>query len=455
MKKVGMTAIQKTIKVGPSAKGLRRSLSVLLLLFISGLSPHSFATAGEKAALEKVNPQEELHLLVQQFLASADPDQSDSLMKEIKNYKGATVQGLEKAVETGLYPPQPLVGPLHLSIQVDGEPKAYALYVPEKYNPASSYPLIICLHGAGFNGDTYLERWQARLGEKALLACPTMENGAWWTPEAETLILGVIDSIQSKYHIDPNRIFLTGMSNGGIGSYLIGMFHADRFAAISPMAAGIPEEIFPFLKNLTSTGIYIIHGSKDEVMPVSLSRKASDYLKGEGIRYTYREHDLQHPMAGGHFFPKEELPALVAWFEQQHRNPYPVRVISVRDQVHLAPFYWTEINETAGEVANVQDSMFDKKEVERVKKGAFSTLIAEVRRNRIEVKTERVKKYTLYFNHRLIDFSKPVVIMTNGQKSFEGKLSESPEALLKEAKRRKDPGAFYSASVTVDVPPPK
>ena len=265
----------------------------------------------------------------------------------------------------------------------------------------------------------------------------------------------VIDSVQSKYHIDPNRIFLTGMSNGGIGAYLIGMFHADRFAAIAPMAGGIPDEIFPFLKNLSATGIYIIHGSKDQVMPVSLSRKAADYLKAEGIRYTYREHDLEHPMAGGHFFPKEELPALVEWFEQQHRNPSPLRVLSVRDQVHLTPVYWTEINETAGEVANVQDSMFDTKEVERVKKGAFASLTAELRQNAVEVKSERVKKYTLYFNRRLIDFSKPIVITTNGQKSFEGKLSEQPERLLKEAKKRKDTGILYSASVTIEVPEAK
>lgn len=434
-----------------------QKIMVLLMLFLSTscATPHPSASAGGKADREK-DSQGELYLLVQQYLLSADPNQSESLLKEIKNDKGATVRALEKEIETGgLYPPQPPVGPLHRTVQVDGKPEAYALYVPEKYNPATAYPLILCLHGAGFSGDTYLERWQSRLGDKMLLACPTMENGAWWTPEAETLILGVIDSVQSKYHIDPNRIFLTGMSNGGIGSYLIGMFHADRFAAISPMAGGIPEEIFPFLKNLASTGIYIIHGSKDGVMPVTLSRRVSDYLKTEGIRYTYKEHTLEHPMAGGHFFPKEELPALVTWFEEQRRNPYPLRVTSVRDQVHLEPFYWTEINETAGEVANVQDSMFDKKEIERVKRGAFSSLVAEVRQNQVEVKTERVKKYTLYFNPRLIDFSKPVVVFTNGQKSFEGKLQENAETLLKEAKRRKDAGAFYSASVTVDVPPHK
>lgn len=404
----------------------------------------------------KINPQSDLNLLVQQFLASPDPEQSDRLLQEIEQQKEVSVKRLEELIEKGtLYPPKPFVGPLHRSIEVNGEEEEYAMYVPEKYRPEEAYPLIICLHGAGFNGDTYIERWQTRLGEKSLLACPSIENGAWWSARAEALVLSVIQSIQSKYHIDPNRIFLTGMSNGGIGTYLIGIFHPDRFAAISPMAGGIPDEIFPFLKNLSSTGIYIIHGEKDQVMPVTLSRKAVDYLKGEGIRFTYKEHTQEHPMAGGHFFPKEELPDLVTWFDSQKRNPYPSKVVSVRDKGHLAPVYWTEIKETVGDVPSIQNSILSKEETEKVKKGVFPTLSAEIKGNRVEVKAEHVKRYVLYFNRRLIDFSKPVTIVTNGQKSFEGPLSEGAEFLLKEAKRRNDISALYTAAVTIDVAPSK
>ncbi|WDT71478.1 MAG: hypothetical protein MPW17_01030 [Candidatus Manganitrophus sp.] len=277
------------------------------------------------------------------------------------------------------------------------------------------------------------------------------DGGSLVDPGGEALVTAVIDDVRSKYHIDPNRVYLTGMSNGGIGTYLIGMFHADRFAAISPMAAGIPDEIFPFLRNFSSTGIYIVHGAQDEVMPVILSRKISEYLKEQEIPYTYREHDRLHPMAGGHFFPKEELPELVAWFDGQHREPYPARVVSIRDSEHLQPFYWTEINQAEGEVASVFGSIFDAEEADRVKQGAFPSLTAEVKENRVDVQTERVEKYTLFFNRALIDFSKPVVVYTNGQKSFEGRLSEGIAPLLKEAKRREDRGALYSASVTINL----
>lgn len=393
----------------------------------------------------------ELNLLVQQYLASADPKQSETLLNEIQGQKGVTVEKVEQAIQAGLYPQQPKVGALHLDLEIEGEPADYALYVPETYDPAAAYPLIVCLHGAGFTGDSYLERWQPRLGEKSILACPTMMNGAWWTPGGEALVMAVIHDVQSKYRIDPNRIYLTGMSNGGIGTYLIGIFHADRFAAIAPMASGIPDEIFPFLLNFSSTGIYIIHGAKDEVMPVILSRKISEYLKEHQVPYIYREHERLHPMAGGHFFPKEELPELVAWFEKQRRQPYPTRVVAVRDSEHLDPLYWTEINQTRGEVASVFGSIFNQEEAERVKGGDFPSLTAEIKENRIDVKSERVEKYTLFFNRWLVDFSKPVVVYTNGQKSFEGKLSEGIAPLLKETKRRDDPGALYTAAVTIDV----
>lgn len=395
--------------------------------------------------------QGDLTLLVQQYLASADPKQSETLLGEIQGRRGVTVEQVEQAIQTGLYPPQHRVGALHLELKIDGEPADYALYVPETYDPDTAYPLIVCLHGAGFTGDSYLERWQARLEEKTILACPTMMGGAWWTPGGEMLVTAMIDDVRSKYHIDPDRVYLTGMSNGGIGAYLIGMFHADRFAAISPMAAGIPDEIFPFLRNFSSTGIYIVHGAQDEVMPVILSRKISEYLKEQEIPYTYREHDRLHPMAGGHFFPREELPELVAWFEGRRRDPYPNRVVSVRDSEHLRPFYWTEINRAEGEVASVFGSIFDAEEADRVKQGAFPSLTAEVKDNRVDVQTERVEKYTLFFNRRLVDFSKPVAVYTNGQKSFEGRLSEGVVPLLKEAKRREDRGALYPASLTIDL----
>ncbi|MFQ5543661.1 MAG: alpha/beta hydrolase-fold protein [Nitrospiria bacterium] len=426
------------------------SVSFFLSMWLFSL-PNAFSMS-LLVNTEKTLEENTLNLLVQQFLISTDKDQSASFLAEILKHKEASIENLEILIKTGrLYPPEPFVGSLHRDINIDGNALSYALYVPKSYNPSISYPLIVCLHGAGFVGDTYLERWEKRLEEGAILVCPTIGGGAWWSPLGEALVLETIAEVESKYHVDPNRIILTGMSNGGIGAYLVGIFHADRFAAISPMASGIPDEIFAFLKNFSMTGIYIIHGEKDQVMPVSLSRKVSKYLKKERISHVYREHDREHRMAGGHFFPREELPALIKWLKVQRKMVDPAHIISVRDKSHASPFFWTEINKTMGEIADVQKSLFDQDEIDLVKAGAFAILTAEVNENHISVMSERVKRYTLFLNNRLIDFSQPLIISTNGKKSFEGRLSESRTFLLEESKRRQDRSAFYSASVTIDL----
>lgn len=403
-------------------------------------------------AESRFNMAEDLNRIVQQYLLSKDDVQSAVFLDAVLVYPGLTISRLEDAIKGGKrYPKKPHTGSLHKSIEVAGYEMSYAMHVPKNYDAKKSYPLIICLHGAGFVGDSYIDRWQSRLEKDAILVCPTISGGAWWSTQGERLVLDVLDAVISEYHVDLEKVFLTGMSNGGIGVYLVGMFHADRFAAISPMAGGIPSEIFPFLKNFASTGIYIIHGTHDQVMPVRLSRDLSAYLKDSGIPHIYREHGKEHPQAGGHFFPREELPALITWFERQHRIAAPARVESVRDINHLMPFYWTEINQTAGKVADVQESLFNNDEVALVKSGAFARLTAEIEGNTVTVTSTRVGQFTLFFNNRLIDFSKPVRVVVNGKQHFEGRLSENSAFLLSEAKRRGDGVSFYTASLKFDV----
>ena len=140
----------------------------------------------------------------------------------------------------------------------------------------------------------YLERWQSRLGDDYILACPTYASGAWFTKGAEDLVLATIQQVGRRYHVDPDRIFLTGMSNGGIGTWLIGMHHAPLFAGLAPMASGLDEVLMPFLANLRNTPVYIIHGAKDQVMPVELSRSISRELTSLGYPHIYREHQREH-----------------------------------------------------------------------------------------------------------------------------------------------------------------
>lgn len=399
------------------------------------------------------SPSTDLASQIWQYLTTQESEQANSILTSIVRRPEATIQVvqdiLRKGQPHGLQP----VGILpDEQVVVRDRPYRLSLSIPQSYEPTQDYALVVCLHGAGFTGEAYLDRWKSRLGERYILACPTYPAGAWFTRRAEDLVLATVQLVQQRYRIDPNRIFLSGMSNGGIGAWLIGMHHAPLFAGLAPMASGIDDVLFPFLENLRTTPVYIIHGSQDQVMPVELSRKLAGELKNLDYPFIYREHDRTHAMAGGHFFPREELPDLVKWFDNQRRMPVPKTLTVVRDASHLLPFGWVRIDAT-DQIASFSEDLIDKRD-DSIRKRTYARLTAQVTGpNRIDVRTDRVRQYTLYLNDDLVDLSKPVVITIDGQPSFEGLLTPHVETLLRQARLRHDPAQLFPAQVTLTVPP--
>jgi len=386
------------------------------------------------------------------YLDTADSEEADRLLKAIEAHPDASVERVARIIQTErTYESQPIGTLPSESLLVQGRTYPLALSVPLTYQPSKGYGLVVCLHGAGFTGEAYLERWQTRLGEEYILACPTYAAGAWFTRRAEDLVLATVHHVTKRYHVDPDRIFLTGMSNGGIGAWLAGMHHAPLFAGIAPMASGLDDVLMPFLANLRHTPVYIIHGVKDQVMPVELSRSISRELTKLGYPYVYREHQREHPMAGGHYFPREELSDLVAWLNRQRREPWPTTLTLVREASHFQPFSWLRI-EATDPIAAFSDDLINKRD-ERIRRREYARIDATITRpNRIEVKTERVQRYSLFLNEQLIDVSKPLTVVTNGEVSFQDTVTPSLELLLRQARLRQDPRQLFSMHVIITVP---
>jgi dienelactone hydrolase len=420
-------------------------VSLLLGFLILSSAPPNHAADSES------REKRALPALVQDFLAADGEEQASRILTEILRDPRADLATVETMIKAGRsYGSEPVGVQPEVPVQVKGRTYQYALYVPLSYQPIRDYALVICLHGAGFTGETYLERWQTRLGEQYILVCPTYGRGDWWTRQAEELVLATIQSVQARYRIDPHRIFLTGMSNGGIGAYLIGVHHAPLFAGLAPMASGLDDVLMPFLENLRSTPIYMIHGAKDQVMPVELSRAIARELTRLGYPFVYREHERIHPMAGGHFFPREELPALVDWFGSRRRDPFPRHVTVVRDATHLAPFGWVRID-TTDRIAAFSEDLTDSRD-EAIVNRRYARLEAEVvAPNRIEVRTRLVRSYSLYLNQALVDLAKPVTVVTDGRISYEGTVTPSVETLLRDARMRQDRKRLFPVMLSVTV----
>lgn len=418
-------------------------LSVVLTIGVGS----SFAEVSEPSA-------DTLASLVYRFLDTDNSDEAERVLQRMLSDKSVSIETISQIIQSErTYQNQPVGSLPNEQIVIRGRMYPLSTFIPTTYQASKPYPLVVCLHGYGFTGEEYLERWRPRLGEDYLLVCPTYPSGAWFTRQAEELVLETIRQARRRYHIDPNRIFLTGMSNGGIGAWLIGMHHAPLFAGLAPMASGLDHVLMPFLANLRNTPVYIIHGTKDQVMPVDLSRSISRELDRLGYSHVYREHEREHPMAGGHYFPKEELPDLVAWFNSRRREPLPTRLTLVRDASHFQPYNWLRIDST-DPIAAFSEDLVDKRD-ERIKRRVYATIDASiVGRTRIEVTAEHVQRYSLFLNDQLIDVSKPLTVTTNGRLSFEGMVSPSVDTLLRQARLRQDPERLFPVHLTIVIEKP-
>ena len=205
-----------------------------------------------------------------------------------------------------------------------GTHAGYALYVPEQYAtdgqdsepaiPGRRWPLIVALHGAGGSGADYLLTWLRPAKRRGSAVLAPNAHGPTWSierPERDMVSIGaMIAEVHERYAIDPDRILLTGLSDGGTFTYALGAHRAHTFAALAPVAAVLP----PWLdvQRARQLPVLIVHGGRDFIFPVAAARQASATLREAGfVGVTYRELP-----DWGHAFPYAiNADVVLPWFE--------------------------------------------------------------------------------------------------------------------------------------------
>lgn len=349
----------------------------------------------------------------------------------------------------------------NLNINRNGKTYPYSLYVPTTPIPDKGWPLIIILHGMGGRGETTILNWVSRLKDRFVIACPSYPMGAWWSSNAEHLVLELIHKLQKTHLIDRNRIFLSGLSNGAIGAFLIGMNYPDRFAGLAPIAGGITERLMHFLVNLRNTPIYIVHGKRDPIFPVTYLRRVHRILSDMKYPAVYREHSETISAHGGHFMPNSELSPLLTWLEDQKRNTLPKTIRITREENHLGPIHWARITKGL-ELAALQ-MPGPEKEPLNIKDGKIATLFISRRtNNRFEATTKNVLEYEIYLNSDMINFDQPVRVTNQELREtkkelvpgevrmrFNQKVKPHSGVLLSDFKKRRDPDLLYDAIIKI------
>jgi predicted peptidase len=116
-----------------------------------------------------------------------------------------------------------------------------------------------------------------------IVVSPQCPEGEIWSKE---LLLALLDEVVRTRAVDTNRVYLTGLSMGGYGTWNLGLSHPERFAAIVPICGG--GEMISILlahdeKALKSLGVWAFHGGKDPVVPVEESQRMVQLLKRRGV----------------------------------------------------------------------------------------------------------------------------------------------------------------------------
>jgi len=225
----------------------------------------------------------------------------------------------------GVLPVQsnPTQNELKAEVKVEIKMK-YLLHLPKGYNDTEEkWPLILFLHGAGERGDN--------LKKVSIHGVPKMVNGgmdlpcivvspqcgkhAWWTsPTEQAGLMALLEEIEKKHRVDKNRIYLTGLSMGGFGTWKLAASHPEKFAAIAPICGGGDPATAVNLKNMP---MWVFHGARDSVVPESFSAKMIEAVKKAGGKPKY----TVYPKAGHDSWSKTySNPEFYKWMLAQKKE---------------------------------------------------------------------------------------------------------------------------------------
>ncbi|MBS0363703.1 MAG: phospholipase [Proteobacteria bacterium] len=204
-----------------------------------------------------------------------------------------------------------------------GEPGARggaSIYVPEDYAPDREWPLVMALHGGAGSGRSFLWSWlrDAR-SHGAILVAPTAIGQTWALtgPDPDTPNLSrLVELARDRWTIDPKRMLLTGMSDGGTFSYVSGLEPGSPFTHLAPVAAAFHPMLAQMADpdRLRGLPIHLAHGALDWMFPIEMARGANRALSAAGAAVTYCElPDLAHT------YPREINPQILAWLQEAAR----------------------------------------------------------------------------------------------------------------------------------------
>ena len=192
----------------------------------------------------------------------------------------------------------------------------YLLYVPDMESPENGFPLMLFLHGSGERGDdlelvkkhgppSFLDH---RSDFPFMVASPQCPEGKQWEPYK---LIELLNELAGIANIDTSRVYVTGLSMGGHGTWDLAMFAPERFAAIAPVCGKGDVSRACILKDMPT---WVFHGARDKVVPSSYSDEMVEALQDCGA---YVKYSLYPDVDHFSWVPAYEDQELYEWLLQQ------------------------------------------------------------------------------------------------------------------------------------------
>ncbi len=363
-----------------------------------------------------------------------------------------------------------LIGDIPLVCEHVDYETVFLLYVPTTLAEDRPAPLVVVGHG----GNSAMDRDYARRAAAGgtvpwiaeaerhgfVLAAPLTGRG--WLTIGNSVVLSLVSELKRWFHIDPDRVHVTGHSMGGHLSWRTALSMSDRFGAIAPMSGGYDYVERNQIRRLWNTSGYATFGRREPYGIADHNRRIRDWL----VEHAYPWTVVEKP--GGHEIFADEMPKVAAFLMEHPRVPWPEVVYF---QLGADPHWQKAANldtwdrqHTWNPERPIRQSMshwLQPLPRPDLPEGTTQEAVARVDRstNTIEVVSQGVRGFTVDAHPQLLDLERPIRIVANGVTCFAGRITPDPRCMLETARayddRGRRPWARIECAVATDLPVPE
>lgn len=303
--------------------------------------------------------------------------------------------------------------------------------------PAEGHSLYISMHGGGGTTpaandqqwNNQIRLYQPKEGIYIAPRAPTNTWNLWHQAHIDILFDQLIQAAVLVAGVNPNKIYLTGYSAGGDGTFQLAPRMADRFAAAA-MMAGHPNETTP--DGLRNLPFALFMGANDAAF--DRNQRAEDWkVLLDSLQTTDKAayvHNVQLVPNKGHWMDRVDTLA-VNWMAQFSRNPLPNKIVWIQDDCHHEHFYWLGVEKEAIETGG--------------------RIVVEKKNNTITILENYSDALFIYLNDELLDLDKAVTINYKGNTIFKALVPRKIQTVHQSIERRMDENLVFSARLRVSL----